>query len=197
MRTLLSNSEKDSTTAGIYPRYQSVTEGTSLDPASSSFRYDSAAPGQSLQIKREDLSPVSRFREENLYARSRPPVAHLLGQSKRKEPLLPFYEPQPRVLSINKKYTDPPSRPAAGSSTRYESYNFSKNFSSTGVDSKQSQSLRRSAAPSSYASSLSTKPAAKLSGGYTYDPVRNKYQTATAKTKYRIEYSDDEDDKVY
>ncbi len=199
MRTLLSNTEKDAAPSGIYPRYQSITEGTSLDPSSTSYRYDSPALGQSLQIKREDLSPVSRFREENVYTKNRPTASRVLIQPNRKESAVPIYEPQPRSLSINKQYTDSPSRLATTNSGRYDSYNFFKNFgsSSNGADPTKLQSPRRPTSSNSYATNISpsTRPATKLSGGYTYDPIRNKYQSNN--TNYRLEYSDNEDDKVY
>ena len=71
MRTLLSTDQNSTSPSGYSStRFNSKSfiepSNSSYNEFISSSRYDKPTPGQSLQIRREDLSPVSKFRQENV-----------------------------------------------------------------------------------------------------------------------------------
>ena len=249
MRTLLSeettrSEETNNLISNSYSRFHSKSF---LEPSASSSpqRYDKHSSGQSLQIRRDDLSPVSRFREENssytnsknLYgqatatttaaaAKNKYSTSNLLKQSlsKRAEPLLPtgkshkapyYYEPgeSPSAAYTSQRYQTIPTttstpnskdrqpQPVSTNSKTYDisKYSSSRLFASADIEPSNSTYLSSSYAKTNYAapdsrSSLYNSPSTKFSGqtGAAYEG--NRY---SGNTSFRVEYSDNEDDKVF
>lgn len=248
MRTLLSEetsrSEETSNIISGSGGYNRFHSNSFLE--SSPQRYDKHTPGQSLQIRRDDLSPVSRFREENtpsytpsnnknLYGQktstttttgaknNKYTTSNLLKQSlsKRKEPILStgqkapyYYEPgeSPSAAYTSRRYGKETSATPISASTASKTYDVSKysssrHFTSSDIDSTAGNayisssyskinfghpiSSSTTAADSAYGSihSPSTKfPSQSHTGSRTYD---------SGNKSFRVEYSDNEEDKVF
>lgn len=252
MRTLLSEeSSRSEETSNIisgtgYNRFHSKSF-----VESSPQRYEKHMPGQSLQIRRDDLSPVSRFREENtpayvsnknLYgqassaAKNKYSTSNLLKQSlsQRKEPILPgtsqkapyYYEPgeSPSAAYTSQRYQSVPTSTAGkessatpiSSSTASKTYDLSKysssrHFNSADIDGTTGNAyISSSYAKTNFGPTSSTGsayssilcPSTKFPGKSsttagsnvsTYDSG-NRY---SGNKSFRVEYSDNEEDKVF
>lgn len=178
MRSLL-NSESNSRFSS-----KSALEG----PGTQSFSYERPTPGQSLQIKREDLSPVSKFRQENSQA-TRPGntnkqylTPRFITRPKPKEPYQfsspasqYSYEQDEQVIRRQ------PNPKAYEQPLRYKTSRFSSDYDN------YKTSSNRAYEPST--KRFSNIPSNKFSN---YEPNKSRYAP-----NFRIEYSDNEDDKVY
>lgn len=228
MRTLLSEeSSRSEETSNIisgsgYNRFHSKSF---LE--SSPQRYDKHTPGQSLQIRRDDLSPVSRFREENtpsyksLYGQTnnKYTTSNLLKQSlsKRKEPILStgqkapyYYEPgeSPSAAYSSQRYGKETSATPISTSTASKTYDVSKysssrHFNATDIDSTTGNAYISSSYAKTNFGPISSSTAAGSAYGSIHSPSTRFPSQTTGRTydsgnkSFRVEYSDSEEDKVF
>ena len=171
-----------------------------------SFNYERPSSGQSLQIKREDLSPVSKFREEN-YQATRPsqgttykPYSRFItrpsSSSKRiEQQQSPRYEPATEKIITRRQQQQQQQQQTSFSKnqqaysspqSRYKTSRFGDDYDNYKTSNRQFESVSSSSLSSKRFSNI---PSNKFS---SFEPNKSRYAP-----NFRIEYSDNEDDKVY
>ena len=154
-----------------------------------------------IKIKREDLSPVSRFREEQkLYT---PDSAYKSASSTTSSST--FQNPTTNYYQQSFSRQDTPtnlyspslsSYSSASRSTRAPSYTKSQ-YGSTATGGYKQRTEPSPSSSSSLTSKYYTTPSSKYETSFTsYDRSAAANRPIRSTTKFRIEYSDSDDDKI-